>query len=112
MRKLIYAGWAAWLVAGVVLKILGLCSWWWALSAVWFPLMGVISIGFVFMLTSDVGAWMKKREEAKILPSCENCLFRKAVDMINKDRPEGQKTTCIGERMGNPPGKVCDYWQK
>ena len=109
---MIYGSWAVWLVAVAVLKIMGLCSWWWALSPLWMPVLTIVGCGAIFLLISDVGVLLKSRRESKIHPSCENCLFRRAVEMINETRAEGEKTTCIGEKMGSPHGQVCQYWQK
>lgn len=114
MRKLCYAGWGAWLFAGIVLKILGLVSWWVATSAVWFPLALSVSAMAVVFITADVSAHIKKTKEARTPQECANCLFGRTADLINATRGEGEeKVQCIGEKIGHATrGKICEYYQR
>lgn len=49
------------LVAFIVLKIIGVItwSWWWVLSPIWIPIMGVIVIGIIVLLYIMIKAWKK-----------------------------------------------------
>lgn len=114
MRKFGYIGWGLWLLAGIVLKILGLCSWWFATSAIWFPAaLAVSAMGIVF-ITADIVAAFKKRQEARIPDECANCLFGRTADLINQTRgDDAERVQCIGEKIGNAKrGVVCEYYQR
>ena len=111
MRKGIYIAWGTWLVLGIVLKIIGLASWGWATSAIWFPILVGLSIVGGLLLIGDIGARLKKRAEAKIPDSCENCLFGSTCDLINSLKGEGEeKQKCIGEKNGYSRGELCEYY--
>ena len=114
MRRLSYVLWGVWLLAGIVLKILGLISWWAATSALWIPLGGVISFGAIIFLTADIGNYLKRKREEKIPNECGNCLFGKTTDLINASRKEGEeKALCIGEKLcGATRGVVCQYYTR
>ena len=114
MRKFGYICWGIWFLAGIVLKILGLCSWWFATSAIWFPLALAVSAMSIIFITADIVAYIKKRREARIPDECANCLFGKTTDLINKTRKEGEeKALCIGEKILHAKrGEVCAYYQR
>lgn len=114
MRKAIYIIFAAWLVAGIVLKILGLVSWWVATSAIWFPLGCLITASAFFVAVADIGGAIKRKREASIPKECANCLFGKVCDQINDGKREGEeKAKCLGESVGGATrGKVCEYYQR
>ena len=114
MRRLSYILWGVWLIGGIILKILGLVSWWAATSALWLPLGGALSFGFVIFLTADIGAYLKRKQEEKIPNECGNCLFGRSADLINATKKEGEeKTHCIGEEMANAKrGTICPYYQR
>lgn len=111
MQKLTYVIWAAWLVAGVVLKIMGLVDWWAATSALWFPLGAFFSISAVTMLIAEVGQRLKERRESKIPPSCENCLFGRVSAQVGRLNPDGD-VRCVGEKHGHKRGEICEYYSK
>lgn len=114
MRNAIYITWGVWLIAGIVLKILGLIGWWAATSAIWFP-GGVVlcGMGFIFV-TADIGARLKRKREEAIPQECANCLFGRTCDTINATRGENEeKVKCIGEKIGGATrGIVCDYYER
>ena len=105
MRKFywVYGGIATVLI---VLKIFGLVGWWVATSFIWFPIGVVLSISFLMALTADMGKWLKKRKESKIIPSCENCLFNHTKEVLKDEE-------CLGEQnhAEKKDGK-CPYWTK
>lgn len=114
MRRLSYILWGVWLLGGIILKILGLVSWWVATSAIWIPLGGAIAFGAIIFLTADIGNYLKRKREEKIPNECGNCLFGKTADLINASRGEGEeKAQCIGEKVGGATrGVVCPYYQR
>lgn len=111
MRRGIYFAWGAWLIAGVVLGVLGVIPWGWATSALWFPLLSAFSILGGLLLVGDLGARAKRRVEAKIPDSCANCLFGSSCDLINQMRGDSEeKAICIGEKHGYTRGEPCEYY--
>lgn len=111
MRKGIYIAWGAWALIGIALKIMGLIPWLWATSALWFPLLVVLSFLGVLLLVGDIGARLKRRAEEKIPDSCENCLFGSTCDLLNTMKEEGEeKQKCIGEKHGYERGELCEYY--
>ena len=113
MKKTVYACWILWVIACIILKIMG-ASWTIALSCVWFPLLFTVSMGAIIFAVSDIGSWLKKRQELKIPATCENCLFKKACDIVNNHKQDGEeKEVCMGEKFGAPivDGK-CAYYTK
>lgn len=114
MRNISYIIWGAWLLAGIVLKILGLCSWWFATSAVWLPAAVGVSAMVVIFATADFAAIAKKTQEARVPEECANCLFGRTADLINATRKEGEeRALCIGEKLANATrGVVCEYYQR
>lgn len=114
MRRLSYILWGLWFIGGIVLKILGLVSWWVATSAVWIPLGGAISFGAIIFITADIGTYLKRKKEEKIPNECGNCLFGRTADIINAGRGEGEeRVQCIGEKLGGATrGVVCSYYQR
>lgn len=114
MRKFCYIGWCVWLIAGIVLKILGLVSWWVAASAVWFPVALAVSAMAVVFITADITALIKKRREERVPDECANCVFGRTADLINATRGDDEeKVQCIGEKISNAKrGVVCEYYQR
>lgn len=113
MRKGILIAWACWLACGIALKILGtISSWFVALSALWFPLAVTLSGVGVLLLIAEIGARLKRREEARAADACENCLFGSTCDLINSMRGEGEeKVKCIGEERGvSTRPNLCEYY--
>ena len=114
MRKAIYIVWAVWLIAGVVLKILGLISWWAATSSVWFPIGVVVCLLLFIFITSDIGASIKRKRAESEPKECGNCLFGVTCDHLNSTKGEGEeKVKCIGEKLANAKrGEICDYYER
>lgn len=114
MRRLSYVLWAGWLVAGIVLKILGLVSWWVAASALWIPLGGAVSFAAIIFITADLSAAAKRKRRAKIPKECATCMFGRTTDLLNKFKKEGEPDAqCIGEKLANATrGVVCKYYQR
>jgi uncharacterized membrane protein YhiD involved in acid resistance len=114
MQKTTYIVWLLWLIAGIVLKILGLVSWWAAASALWLPAGVGISGALIVYGIAYIGARLKIRAEKKIPRECGNCLFGQTSDAINKSRGEGEELEkCIGEKLDNiKRGKVCRFYER
>lgn len=114
MRRVSYYLWGAWLLAGIILKILGLVSWWAATSAIWLPLGGTIAFGAIVFLTADITAYIKKKKDSKIPDECGNCLFGRTTDLVNATKKEGEeKAPCLGEKLANAKrGQICQYYQR
>ena len=114
MRKACYIIWACWLVAGIVLKILGLVSWWVATSSIWIPASVVLSGALFIFVTADIGSRIKRKRDEQLPKECGNCLFGVTCDHVNATKGEGEeKAKCIGEKLANATrGQICDYYER
>lgn len=114
MNKVVYLFYAIWVIACIVLKILGLVDWWVATSCLWMPAGVMVVVATAIFAIADIGTALKAREERKIPNTCENCVFQHAADSINMFRKEGEeKTLCIGRQLKMPivDGK-CEHFSK
>ena len=90
----------------IVLKIFGLVNWWVVTSPIWFPLGVMLSNALMMVITTDLGSYFKKKEEAKVIPTCENCLFNKEKELNGKDK-------CFGEEHdAEKKDNKCIYYRK
>lgn len=107
MKIICYTMYALWAVAAIVLKILGLVSWWVATSFVWLPLGIVLSVLTFINFSVFVGRKLKESEDAKIPDSCQTCLFG-----VTKEYAENGK--CLGETLneGHEYGKLCSCYKR
>lgn len=90
----------------VVMKILGWINWWAATAVVWFPLAVVLSLALAITITTDIGNLLKRRRESKIIPKCENCIFKSTQQMLNEEK-------CFGQKFGAEiVDEKCSYYSK
>lgn len=107
MKQICYILYVLWMLSAVVLKILGLVSWWVATSWLWMPLAMVLTFLVGVNLAVGIGNRLKRKEEAKIPDSCEVCLFGKT-----KEYAEGGK--CLGETLNEEChyGTLCSCYKR
>ena len=107
MKKIVYCIYGVWAIACIVLKIMGIISWWVALSPVWLPLaLALVLLGGIFLF-GDVAERLKIHAERKEPDSCANCLF----GLTAKYSEDGK---CLGEALNSDVvrGKVCKTYQR
>lgn len=105
MRKFYYI-YGGVIVLFVIMKIMGWINWLTATAVVWFPAAVVLALALVVAITNDVGNELKRRREEKIIPKCENCLFRATQKLTNQDK-------CFGEKFGAEIiDEKCSYYQR
>lgn len=107
MKKICYALYGLWIVSAIVLKIIGLVSWWVATSWLWFPLAMVLTFLVEVNLAVGIGNRLKRKEEAKIPDSCEVCLFGKTKEYAENGH-------CLGETLDpeHPYGTLCKCYKR
>lgn len=107
MKKICYALYGLWIVSAIVLKILGLVSWWVATSWLWFPLAMVLTFLVGVNLAVGIGNRLKRKEEEKIPDSCEVCLFGKTKEYAENGH-------CLGETLDpeHPYGTLCKCYKR
>lgn len=108
MKRLLIITYALWVIGAIVLKIYDLVGWWVATSWLWLPLAIVLTFVLGVFLVVALGDWLKRREEAKIPASCENCLFGITSEYADEGR-------CLGEVLGEgnvKQGTLCQHYKK
>lgn len=107
MKKICYALYGLWIVSAIVLKILGLVSWWVATSWLWMPLAMVLTFLVGVNLAVGIGNRLKRKEEEKIPDSCEVCLFGKTKEYAENGH-------CLGETLDpeHPYGTLCKCYKR
>lgn len=107
MKKICYALYGLWIVSAIVLKILGLVSWWVATSWLLFPVAMVLTFLVGVNLAVGIGNRLKRKEEDAIPDSCQTCLFGHT-----KEYAENGK--CLGETLDpeHPYGTLCKFYKR
>lgn len=107
MKIIAYTLYALWALTSIVLKILGLVSWWVATSFLWIPLSIILTIIVGINVSVWIGSKLKAREESKIPDGCEACLF-------GQTRIYADEQKCLGEVMDekNTYGTLCPYYKR
>lgn len=108
MKRIVYCIWAVWAIACASLKIMGVISWWWALSPLWMPLAVVFSILLCVFVFSLIVTWREKRKEEKTPDSCATCLFGKTAKYSEDGKCLGE--ACDGDNIAR--GMLCKYYQR
>ena len=107
MKKLVYILFAIWVAAALALKLFVGASWWLATSWLWIPLGVALTIALAVFGSVDIGGFLKRREDAKIPSTCENCLF-------NYTKKYDSNGKCLGDAMKaeHKEGEVCQYYRR
>lgn len=107
MKLIGYALYGMWIVSSIVLKILGLVSWFVAFSWLWFPLALVLTIFVGINVAAFIGTKLKMREDSKIPDSCEACLFGQTAKYAENGK-------CLGCTMdeNHKYGELCSAYKR
>lgn len=102
MNKIVYALYGVWALTCILLKSFGIGSWWLATSFIWLPIAIILVVIMAVMITTDIAK--KQKDKNTPPPSCENCLFRKTMELSGDEQ-------CLGEKLGIPKKDgVCANW--
>lgn len=107
MKKICYALYGLWIVSAIVLKILGLVSWWVATSWLWMPLAMVLTFLVGVNLAVGIGNRLKRKEEDAIPDSCDVCLFGQTKEYADNNK-------CLGCTMdeNHEFGTLCPAYKR
>lgn len=95
MNKFIYILYALLSLMLVVLCAIGEIPLLWGLAFLWLPLVIVLTALFCLALLTDISVFVRRKQEAKNPPTCQNCLYKQVQMLLNQEQ-------CMGEKTGNP----------
>lgn len=110
MKKIFYCLYVLWAILSIS-SLFWCGNLWLATSFVWLPCAMCVCMGVLAFLIGDIIAIREARKKGKNPPSCSNCIFGKATDLVNSTKKEGEPEVCLGEKHeGIKRGSVCQYY--
>lgn len=102
-----YVLYGLWVITAIVLKIIGLVSWWVATSWIWFPFAMILCFFAGINISVIIGKRIKEKENAKIPDSCEVCLFGQSMKYAENGK-------CLGVTLdeNHEFGKLCPQYKR